>query len=96
MELEGSLPHSQLLDTCLYLESVQSSPYPTFHFLKIYLTIILPSTTGSPHWSLFLRFPHQNPIQASSPPIHATCPAYLILLDFITRTIVGDLSYFVV
>jgi hypothetical protein len=40
---------------------------PTSHFLKIYLNIILPSTPGSPQWSLFLKFPHQNPIHASLP-----------------------------
>jgi hypothetical protein len=45
--------------TCLYPEPAQSSPYPTFHFLKIHLNIILPSTPGPPHWSLYLRFPHQ-------------------------------------
>jgi hypothetical protein len=42
----------------------------------------------SPHWSLSLRFPHQNPVLVS--PTRATCPAHLILLDFITRTIVGE------
>ena len=31
---------------------------------------ILPSTSGSPQWSLFLRFPHQNP---SSGHIHQKC-----------------------
>jgi len=63
---------------------------PTSHFLKIYLNIILPSTPGSSKWTLALRFPPSNPVYASLLPIHATCPAYLIFLDFITRTIFGE------
>ena len=38
---------------------------PTFHFLMIHFNIILPSTPGSPQWSLSLRFPYQDPVQAS-------------------------------
>jgi len=43
----------------------------TSHFLKIHRNIILPSTPGSPQWSLSLRFPHQRPIFAS--PLPHTC-----------------------
>ena len=37
-----------------------------------------------------LRFPHQDPIHPLSSPTRATCPAHLIPLDFITRTILGE------
>jgi len=63
---------------------------PTSHLLKIHLNIILPSTPGSPKWSLYLRFPHHNPAYASLLPHSATCPVHLIPLDYITRTILGE------
>ena len=41
------------------------------HFLKIHLNIIPPSASGSPQWSLSLRFPHHNPVHPS--PLPHTC-----------------------
>ena len=51
----------------------QLHPVPTTpsHFLKIHLNVILPSTSGSPKWSLPFRFPHQNPVHTS--PLPHTC-----------------------
>ena len=64
---------------------------PTSHFLKIYLIIILSSTPWSPHWSFFLRYPHQNPVHASPSPIRSTFPAIPFNpFDFFTRTTLGE------
>ena len=63
---------------------------PTSHLLEIHPNIIHPSTSRSPQWSLSLRFPQQDPIHPLSSSIRATCPANLILLDFIPRTILGE------
>jgi len=78
------------LPTVSMLSQLDSVHTPTSHFLKIHLDIILPSTPGSPQWSLSARFPHQNPVHAIPIPLSATCPAHLILLDFTTHTILGE------
>ena len=74
--------------------SILDQPNPvhisTSHLLEIHPNIIHPCMPRSPQWSLSVRFPHQDPIHPLSSPIRYTCPAHLILLDFITRTILGE------
>jgi len=44
----------------------------------------------SSKWSLSLRFPFQNPYATLLAPLLPTCPTHLILLDLITRIILGE------
>ena len=53
------------------LSQLHPVPKGPSNFLKIHLNIILPSTSGSPQWSLSLRFPHQNLVHTS--PLTHTC-----------------------
>jgi len=92
METEGSLPLLQQPTTCSYPEPARSSPCPHSTSWSSIL-ILSPFAPGRSKWSLFLRFPHQNPLYTSTLPIHATCPTLLILLDLTTlpsRKMFGD------
>jgi hypothetical protein len=64
---------------------------------KFHFNITFPSKPRTSRWSLSFIFIHQNPAGISPLPLHATCPANLMFLDRITRTLLGvqyrSLSY---
>ena len=59
---------------------------PTSHLLEIHPNIIHPFGPRSPQWSPSLGFPTKTLYSPLCSPIRATCPAHLILLDFIYET----------
>ena len=63
---------------------------PTSHFLEIHPNIMPPSTPRSSQCLVPSGFPTKTLYNPISSTIRATCPAHLILLDFITRTILGE------
>ena len=63
---------------------------PTYHLLEIHPNIIPHLRLGLPNGLLPSGFPSKTLYTPLSSPIRATCPAHLILLDFITRTILGE------
>ena len=70
-----------------HLHSVRTSRTT---FMQIYLNVILPSTPGSSKCSLTLRFPFQHTVYASTLPHTPYMTSHLIILDFITQTILGE------
>jgi hypothetical protein len=90
MEPEGSLPHSQVSSICPYPVLARSSPHTKSHFLKILLILSYHLCLGLPSGLFRSGFPTKTLHTPLISPIRATRPAHLILLDFITRTILGE------
>ena len=80
----------QVPATCPYPEPHRSSPCPDIPLLNINLNIIFPSAPGSSRWFLPSPFPTRTLYTPLPSPLRATCPAHLILVYLITRTILGE------
>ena len=90
MEPESSLLCLQVPVPCPYPEPAQSSQYPHLPRHKD-PSLILPShlCLGILSGLVPSGFPTKTMYKPLLPPIRATCPAHLILLDFITQKILG-------
>ena len=90
MEAESSLPHSQVPATCPYPEPDQSSPCPHPISWKSILILFSHLRLGLPSGLFPSDFPAKPLYMLLHSPTRAACPAHPILLDLITRTILGE------
>ena len=63
----SGFPHQNPVHTsiCKSVLSSLGDSYIFFSLIRVLTYIILTSAPRSPHWSLSLRFPHQNPVHTS-------------------------------
>ena len=90
MEPKDSLPHSQVPATCPYPEPARSSPCPHTTSRRSILILSSLLCLGLPSGLLPQVSPPKPCVHLSSPSMRSSSPAHLILLDFITRTILGE------
>jgi hypothetical protein len=90
MEPEDSLPHSQVTTPVSIMSQINPVHTLTSHFLKIYLNISSHLQLGLPSVLFLPGFPTKTLYTPLPSPIRATFRTHLILLDFITRTIVCE------
>jgi hypothetical protein len=89
MEPEGSLPHLQVPATCPYPELDRPSPCPHVTAWRSILILSSNLRLGIISGLFPSSFFQQNTVYTSTP-IRAISTAHLILLDLITRTILGE------
>jgi hypothetical protein len=96
MEPEGSLPRVQKNPPPVPNLS-DSNPIqdtlPPFHCLRTHFNVIVPSTSGSPKWSLSLRIPHQNFVNASPLPTYPHTPRLFSFFSILSQYWVSSTNH---
>ena len=90
MEPESSFPYSQAPATCPCPEPTPSSLHNPFPLPEDVLILSSHLCLGLPSRLFPSGFPTKTLCTPLPSSICATCPAHLILLDFINRTILGE------
>jgi hypothetical protein len=91
MEPKDSLTHLKVPATCLYPEPAQSSPYTHIPLPEDPALILFSHPRLGLPSGLFPSGVFTKNLYTPLPsPIRATYTAHLILLDFITRTVMGE------